>query len=76
MYTDLFELCGFERAEIEAQKHRIEKTLATLKLDDEDIKKAEENISNVTIIATIFAVLHFSLYIIFYNPFIFNRFFF
>ncbi|MBN1571163.1 MAG: 2-hydroxyacyl-CoA dehydratase [Acidobacteria bacterium] len=44
-YDALFKLCGFEPAEIEAERPRIDRTLARLNLGPEDMRRAENWVS-------------------------------
>lgn len=44
MYTQLFKLCGFEDAEIERERPRINKALKKLEIDAEDCQRAEDRV--------------------------------
>ena len=44
MYTELFELCGFESEEIDKEGPRIDKAFKILEIGPEDVKRGEERI--------------------------------
>ncbi len=44
MYTELFRLCGFEDAEIEKERPRIDKALRKMEIDAEDCRSAEDRV--------------------------------
>jgi benzoyl-CoA reductase/2-hydroxyglutaryl-CoA dehydratase subunit BcrC/BadD/HgdB len=44
MYTELFKLCGFEDAEIERERPRIDKAFKKLEIEAEDCKRAEDRV--------------------------------
>jgi hypothetical protein len=44
MYTELFRLCGFEDAEIEKERLRIDRALKKLEIDAEDCRRAVDRV--------------------------------